>query len=99
MSWMSAYPWRGLSARLRRMKLSKAARCSAAGLGEREAVQQAGAAGADQVLLAAPARRMRGVPRRVAAAGPIEVSQLGRSRAARVARPVLARVIVAVGIR
>src|ERR1019366_7229466 len=41
-----------------------------------ETIEQAGAARAHQILLAAAARRMRGVPRSVSAAGAIEVPEL-----------------------
>src|ERR1051325_8540985 len=64
---------------------------------DREAVEEAGASGADQVLLAAAAAGVRRVPRDVAAAGPIVMAELRGAGA--VARPVLAGVIGAVGER
>src|SRR5215831_5733427 len=64
---------------------------------DREAIQQAGAAGGDEIRLAAPAARMRRVPRAVAAALLVGVPELRRALA--VARPVVARVIAAVGVR
>ena len=62
----------------------------------REAIQETRAAGGHEVLLAAPAARVRRVPRRVAAAGAIVMPELRRPR--RAARPVAARVIGAVGV-
>ena len=63
----------------------------------REAVEQARAAGAHQVRLAAAARRMRGVPRNIAAARAVVMTHLRAALA--FARPVLARVISAIGER
>ena len=63
---------------------------------DREAVDQARAAGGHQILLAAPAAGVRGVPRRVAAAGAVVVAELRRPR--RAARPVAAGVVGAVGV-
>src|SRR5262249_61122677 len=56
------------------------------------------ATGGAQVLLAAAAARVRRVPRDVAASGAIVVPEL-RAAGGRVARPVAARVILAVGER
>src|SRR6185369_10797705 len=64
---------------------------------DREAIQETRAAGGDEVLLAAPAARVRRVPRRVAAAGAIVMPELGRP--GRPTRPVAARVVGAVGVR
>src|SRR5215831_14666902 len=64
---------------------------------DREAIQQAGAACGDEIRLTAPAARMRGVPRGVAAALFVRVSQL--CRALTVVRPVAAGVIRAIGVR
>src|SRR5204863_8125858 len=72
-------------------------RAFSAVLVDREAIQETRAAGGDEVLLAAPAARVRRFPRRVAAAGAIVMSELGGAR--RPARPVAARVIGAVGVR
>src|SRR5690349_18561006 len=47
-----------------------------------ETVEQAGAAGADQVVLAAAAGRVCRIPRRIAATGAIEVAELGGAIAA-----------------
>src|SRR6266487_3079444 len=63
---------------------------------DREAVQEAGTTRRHQVFLAAPAARVRRVPRRVAAAGAIVMPELGG--AGRPARPVAARVVGAVGV-
>src|SRR6185503_16040616 len=52
-----------------------------------EAVEQSRAAGRHQILLAAPAARVRRVPRRVPAALPVAVSQL-RDAGRGAARPV-----------
>ena len=66
-------------------------------LRQRETIEQPGAARGDEILLAAAAAGVRGVPRRVAAARAIVVTELRGPGA--VARPVLARVIGAVGER
>src|SRR4051812_3973995 len=61
-----------------------------------EAVEQPGTTGRHQVLLAAAAARMRRVPRRVAAALFVGVAKLRGPGA--VARPVVAGVVLAVGV-
>src|SRR5206468_3385333 len=63
----------------------------------REAIEQPGAARADEVLLAAAAARVGGVPRGVRSAGPVVMPQLGGAHAP--ARPVVAGAIGAVGER
>src|SRR6516162_6254026 len=61
-----------------------------------EAVEQAGAAGAHQILLAATAAGMGRIPGTVAAAGAIEMAELGGAVAA--ASPIAAGVVHAVVI-
>src|ERR1700754_5148858 len=63
----------------------------------REAIQVARAAGADQVVLAAAAAPVRGVPGRVAAARAVELAQLRRGVGG-AARVVAARMVGGVGV-
>src|SRR5262245_18109727 len=63
--------------------------------GHREAIKQPRSARADKILLATPERRMRRIPRDPAAI-PAMVSQL--RRACGVAGPVLASMVLAIGV-
>ena len=63
---------------------------------DRETINQSGAAGADQIRLAASAARVRGIPRAVAAALFVGMTQLRGALA--VVRPVVARVISAIRV-
>ena len=65
----------------------------------REAIQQARAAGADQIGLAATPASMSGVPRAIIATLFIGVTKLNGASAIRIARVVAARVIHAIGVR
>src|SRR4030095_17015778 len=64
----------------------------------REAVQKSGSAGAHEVRLTAAAARVRGVPRSVAAALLVGVTQLGTPHAVGVTRPIRAGVVHAVRV-
>src|SRR4051812_21064389 len=66
------------------------------GLVNREAIQVTGAAGGDEIFLAAAARRVRGIPRCIAAAGAVEMTELGGARGA--GSPVGAGVVGSIGI-
>src|SRR5262245_49971325 len=62
-----------------------------------EAIEVPVAAGRHEVRIAAALAAMRGVPRRITAAGAVEVAEL--RAAGRVARPVVARLVLARGER
>src|SRR6516162_3049810 len=78
--------------------MSAASRLTSTVLIHGEAIEQAGAAGAHQVLLAAAAAGMSRIPGRVATASAIEMAKLGCTVAA-AAAPIPAGVVHAVIVR